>query len=246
MKIPSSHPRARSLRHREKIVQGVEQGITSTAGLIAHGRGETFDYLLGEKTHSFARKALQTATAALLTARHPVISINGNVAALLGKELALFSNRWNIPLEVNIFHHTKTREKRLVSYLKKCGAKKVLGSGSGRSKIIPSLAHARRKMHLDGIAKADVVFVPLEDGDRCQALMKMGKKVITIDLNPLSRTARYATITIVDELTRVFLNLEKSMETLHRKSPRFLKAILQSYNNRNILRLAEQTLRRRI
>jgi 4-phosphopantoate--beta-alanine ligase len=30
----------------------------------------------------------------------------------------------------------------------------------------------------------------------------MGKKVIAIDLNPLSRTARMAHITIVDELTR--------------------------------------------
>ena len=30
----------------------------------------------------------------------------------------------------------------------------------------------------------------------------MGKQVITIDLNPLSRTAQTAHITIVDELTR--------------------------------------------
>ena len=34
------------------------------------------------------------------------------------------------------------------------------------------------------------------------ALVKMGKKLITIDLNPLSRTAQTAHITIVDELTR--------------------------------------------
>ena len=53
-----------------------------------------------------------------------------------------------------------------------------------------------------GIGSADVVLVPLEDGDRCQALVDMGKQVITIDLNPLSRTAQTAHITIVDELTR--------------------------------------------
>ena len=34
------------------------------------------------------------------------------------------------------------------------------------------------------------------------ALVKMGKQVIAIDLNPLSRTAQTAHITIVDELTR--------------------------------------------
>ena len=55
---------------------------------------------------------------------------------------------------------------------------------------------------LNSIGSADVVLVPLEDGDRCEALVKMGKKVITIDLNPLSRTAQTAHITIVDELTR--------------------------------------------
>ena len=35
----------------------------------------------------------------------------------------------------------------------------------------------------------------------------MGKRVITIDLNPLSRTARTAHVTIVDELTRVLPQL---------------------------------------
>ncbi|HIN08360.1 MAG TPA: DUF137 domain-containing protein, partial [Candidatus Poseidoniales archaeon] len=47
----------------------------------------------------------------------------------------------------------------------------------------------------------------LEDGDRCQALVEMGKRVITIDLNPLSRTARTAHVTVVDELTRVLPQL---------------------------------------
>ena len=46
------------------------------------------------------------------------------------------------------------------------------------------------------------MLVPLEDGDRCQSLVDMGKQVIAIDLNPLSRTAQTAHITIVDELTR--------------------------------------------
>ena len=33
--------------------------------------------------------------------------------------------------------------------------------------------------------------------------MNMGKTVIVVDLNPLSRTAKMASITIVDELMRV-------------------------------------------
>ena len=49
---------------------------------------------------------------------------------------------------------------------------------------------------------ADVVLVPLEDGDRTEALKKMGKTVITFDLNPLSRTAQKADITIVDNVIR--------------------------------------------
>src|SRR3990172_4191571 len=56
MLINPSHPRYLSLKYREQLVQGVKMGITSTAGLIAHGRGEAFDYLLGEKTYSFNKR----------------------------------------------------------------------------------------------------------------------------------------------------------------------------------------------
>ena len=74
--------------------------------------------------------------------------------------------------------------------------------GKNANDKIPGLSSERAKCCSDGIGTADVVLVPLEDGDRCEALVKMGKKVITIDLNPLSRTAQTAHITIVDELTR--------------------------------------------
>ena len=60
----------------------------------------------------------------------------------------------------------------------------------------------RRFVHPEGIYRADVIFVPLEDGDRCQALRKMGKDVVTVDLNPMSRTSRTASITIVDNVVR--------------------------------------------
>ena len=57
-------------------------------------------------------------------------------------------------------------------------------------------------MDKNGIFSADVVLVPLEDGDRTIALKKAKKKIITFDLNPLSRTAQTADITIVDNVIR--------------------------------------------
>ena len=45
--------------------------------------------------------------------------------------------------------------------------------------------------------------VPLEDGDRCEVLISLGKEVLVVDLNPLSRTAKMATVTIVDEVSRM-------------------------------------------
>ena len=65
----------------------------------------------------------------------------------------------------------------------------------------------RAACHRDGILESDAILVPLEDGDRCQALVAMGKEVIVIDLNPLSRSAQQATIAIVDELSRALGNM---------------------------------------
>jgi len=59
--VPESHPRYASLRTRDAIVAGVERGVTSVHGLVAHGRGEAFDYLLGERTRGFAREAIDAA-----------------------------------------------------------------------------------------------------------------------------------------------------------------------------------------
>ena len=49
VKIPDSHPRKKSLISRNKIVNGSNEGLLAESALIAHGRGEAFDYLLGEK-----------------------------------------------------------------------------------------------------------------------------------------------------------------------------------------------------
>ena len=78
--VPESHPRYQSLLTRHRIEDGVAKGITSQQGLIAQGRGEAFDYLLGEETIPSADDAARAAAAHLLLADHPVLSVNGNVA----------------------------------------------------------------------------------------------------------------------------------------------------------------------
>ncbi|MDA1197251.1 MAG: phosphopantothenate/pantothenate synthetase [Nanoarchaeota archaeon] len=207
--VPKSHPRYSSLKIRDRIVAGVKKGITSEHGLLAHGRGEAFDYMIGEKTNAKAKQQIKKAAILLKKANHPVISVNGNVAALVPKQLVQLSKAIPAPLEVNIFHPSKAREKAIAKHLKKHGAREVLLPNTGKIKYIES---NRRFCNKEGQAKADVIFVPLEDGDRCEALIKMKKKVITIDLNEKSRTAKKATITIVDNVIRAMPLLIKELK----------------------------------
>ncbi len=194
---PKDHPRYKSLLAREKLVDASE--FVAKQGLIAHGRGEAFDYLLGEQTCLPALGAIKAASSALIEAKNPVISVNGNVVALAAREVARLSEISGAKVEVNLFHRTPERVAGLTKMMKKVG---IDALGANADDKIPGLSSERAKCCSDGIGSADVVLVPLEDGDRCEALVKMGKKVITIDLNPLSRTAQTAHITIVDELTR--------------------------------------------
>lgn len=198
--VPPTHPRYLSLITRERLVAGVERGVTSLHGLIAHGRGEAFDYLIGERTHPFAAQAIAAAAACLKAARHPVISVNGNACALAAADLVALAQATGARLEVNIFHTSPAREQAIRTMLLEAGAQEVLMPS--QTHALQHIDHNRKWVHPEGILIADVVCVPLEDGDRCGALVKNGKTVITIDLNPLSRTARMAQITIVDNLTR--------------------------------------------
>ena len=79
--------------------------------------------------------------------------------------------------------------------------------GENPDTTIPGLKGPRAKCESRGILQADVLLVPLEDGDRCEALVAMGKTVIVIDLNPLSRSSQRGSITIVDELSRCLENM---------------------------------------
>ena len=99
----------------------------------------------------------------------------------------------------------------------------------------------RKFVHPDGIFKADVVFVPLEDGDRCEALRKMGKAVVTVDLNPMSRTAQQANITIVDNVVRALPLLCQEIRELNDPTT---QDPLATYNNKAVLKKALQHISR--
>jgi len=233
LKVPKSHPRYLSLRYRHLLVEGFEKGYVARAGLIAHGRGECFDYLLGEKTIEEAHKAEKVAVVMLLLAKNPVISVNGNTAALVPREIVKLAKSLNAKLEINLFYRTRKRELIIKEILKKNGAGKVYGIG--RKARIPRLDSERGKADPEGIIKADVILVSLEDGDRTEALVRMGKKLISIDLNPLSRTSQKATVTIVDNIVRAVPNMIGIAKKFRYMRTEKLKTMIKKFDNRKNL-----------
>jgi 4-phosphopantoate--beta-alanine ligase len=238
MQVPKSHPRYESLKKREKIIDGMKAGIVAEAGLIAHGRGEAFDYLLGEKTVLEADLAEKIAAYHLLLAENPVISVNGNTAVLVPKEMVELSNLIPAKLEINLFYRTEERVKKIADILRNCGAKQVLGEKPDAE--IPGLEHKRALCTKEGTMNSDVILIPLEDGDRAFALKSMGKAIIAVDLNPLSRTSEAADVTIVDDVVRALprvlyhlnhiKNKEESLELMR-------NAIYGFDNNENLKKI---------
>ncbi|MEI6221942.1 MAG: phosphopantothenate/pantothenate synthetase [bacterium] len=235
MDIPENHPRYNSLLLRHKLEEGVNQGLVTPTGMVAHGRGEAFDYLLGEATPPATQAAIEAACALLLLAKHPVLSLNGNTTVLVPEEMIALGNAIPAKLEVNVFYgRTEERERKLAKYLEQFGAKNVLGVNPDGK--IPLLESARGNVSKEGISAADVVLVALEDGDRTEALIKMGKKVIAIDLNPLSRTPQMATVAIVDNITRCVPLLTKTVETMRSWSRERLQDVAEGFDNTAYLR----------
>lgn len=220
--VPLSHPRYNSLMGRKLLTEAAADGLLADSALIAHGRGEAYDYLLGEATCESARAAITQSAILMKDAKRCVISVNGNAVALAAADLIRCAAVLQCPIEINIYYRTPERMTALSSRLDRVKKEvrensapngwvgdwqtavsdvKILGINPDSR--IPNLDGPRANCCSEGILNADVIFVPLEDGDRCEALMKMGKKMIVVDLNPLSRTARRATVTIVDELMRM-------------------------------------------
>jgi 4-phosphopantoate--beta-alanine ligase len=239
--VPDDHPRAASLRTRHRIEAGVDAGLTSRQGLIAQGRGEAFDYLLGERTIDSADAATRAAAAHLLLAAHPVVSVNGNVAALAPEAVVALADAVDAAIEVNLFNRTDERMRAIAAHLREHGASDVKGlAADGR---IPGLSHERAKVDADGIGAADVVVVPLEDGDRAEALADMGKTEIVIDLNPLSRSLRTAAVPIVDNLVRALPNMAAHARELRDADRETLQGIVDAFDADAARRDAERAIR---
>ncbi len=213
--------------------------MVAQAGLIAHGRGEAFDYLLGENTTPEAEQAERMAASLLLKANNPVISVNGNVAALCPDTLVELSKEVRAHLEINLFYRTEERIEKIIEHLMNHGAENVLGAEPDAK--IPNLEHARALCTNEGIYSADVILVPLEDGDRAQALRDMGKTTIVIDLNPLSMSEKTANVTVVDEVTRAIPNIIKFAREF-REEPLKINFNNQSNLEKTVKRIGERLL----
>ncbi len=179
-----------------------------------------------------------------MIAKHPVISVNGNTASLVGRECVELAERIPAKIEVNLFHRTEERVRRIIEELESFGARDVLGDKPDAR--IEGLDHPRGLCCREGIYSADVVLVPLEDGDRCEALVKMGKKVIAIDLNPLSRTSQRASITIVDNVVRAIPNISKWVDELRDKDMDELREMVDSWDNKKSLQKILEYISKRI
>jgi 4-phosphopantoate--beta-alanine ligase len=236
--IPKNHPRYESLLLREKIVQAFKEGYLSDSGMIAHGRGETFDYLIGEKTTEAGKKAIEVAAAKFLLAGNPVISINGNTTALAIDDIIKLVKAIDGKIEINLFYRTKERVEIIENILKKKGYSDVLGTNHEQLCYIDGIESPRATASKEGIYTSDLILVPLEDGDRAEVLVNSGKEIIAIDLNPLSRTAQLSTITIVDNITRAIPLMIKEVERLKKLKTEELVDIVNKFSNEENLKEA--------
>ena len=233
--IPKNHPRYESLILREKIKKAHEEGYLADSGMIAHGRGEAFDYLIGEKTIAIAHEATKVAVATLILAKNPVISVNGNSIALAMDDIVDLANVLKGKIEINLFYRTKKRVEIIKNLFKEKNIH-VLGSDDDKLLFIDGIDSPRATASKEGIYSSDVVLVSLEDGDRTEILVNSGKIVIAIDLNPLSRTAQMADITIVDNIIRTIPLMIKIASEFKEKDEKFLKRIIANFSNEDNLK----------
>lgn len=239
MEISKDHPRYRSLVVRERMSELVREGVVAPTGLIAHGRGEAFDYLLGERTTETAQRSENVMAAHLLEAKRPVITINGNAAGLCAEGLLSLARAVPARVEVNLFHRSPERVEKVCRYLEAQGGRDILGRE--QASRLEGIASDRAMCATEGIYRADVVLIPLEDGDRAGALVKAGKIVLAIDLNPLSRTAVESHVTAVDELTRAVPNIERAVDGL-RDDPAERRRLIVSFRNDENLRRSREAM----
>ncbi|MHA1513723.1 MAG: phosphopantothenate/pantothenate synthetase family protein, partial [Candidatus Hodarchaeales archaeon] len=126
------------------------------------------------------------------------------------------------------------------------GAEKLLGIDPKKQTTIEEISHQRRIVDIDGIAISDCIFVPLEDGDRTQALKHLQKEVITVDLNPLSRTSLTASVSITNNITRAVNEMVDIAKELKQLSREELLIERSKLNNRKLLETALKFMSNRL
>jgi 4-phosphopantoate--beta-alanine ligase len=144
-------------------------------------------------------------------------------------------------LEVNLFNRTEERMQAIVDHLREHGAAEVKGLAADER--IPGLSHERAKVDADGIYDADVVLVPLEDGDRAAALSAMGKTNVVIDLNPMSRSPQTASVPIVDNVIRAIPNVTEHAREFADATDEELRAVVAAFDPDAALADAEARIR---
>ena len=234
--IPKSHPRYESLLLRDKMVKASEKGYLADSAMIAHGRGEAFDYLIGEKTTYPAKRAMYVAVAALLLSNNPVISVNGNATALAIDEIIDLANAVEAKIEINLFYRTDERVKIITKLYKDHGYKDILGSLDDNIEYLNDIPNNRSSASKTGIYTADTILIPLEDGDRAEILKKSGKNIITIDLNPLSRTSKMSDVSIMDNIVRAIPFMAKIAEDLKTQDKKVLIKLVNEFDNKENLK----------
>ncbi len=229
--IPESHPRYESLVLREKIVEASKEGYLADSAMIAHGRGEAFDYLIGEKTTYPAKRAIYVAVAALILSKNPVISVNGNATALAIDEIIEFAQLIDAKIEINLFYRTDERVKLITELYKNHGYENILGTLDDDIEYLDGIKNNRATASKTGIFEADTILIPLEDGDRAEILKKSGKNILTIDLNPLSRTSKMSDVSIVDNIVRAIPLMTKIAYDLKNQKRKELIEMVNDFDN---------------
>ena len=229
--IPESHPRYESLVLREKIVEASKEGYLADSAMIAHGRGEAFDYLIGEKTTYPAKRAIYVAVAALILSKNPVISVNGNATALAIDEIIEFAQLIDAKIEINLFYRTDERVKLITELYKDHGYENILGTLDDDIEYLDGIKNNRATASKTGIFEADTILIPLEDGDRAEILKKSGKNILTIDLNPLSRTSKMSDVSIVDNIVRAIPHMTKIAYDLKNQKRKELIEMVNDFDN---------------
>ena len=179
---------------------------------------------------------MYVAVAALLLSKNPVISVNGNATALAIDEIIDFARTIDAKIEINLFYRTDERVKLLTTLYRDHGYKEILGSLDDEIEYLNDIKNNRASASKTGIYTADTILIPLEDGDRAEILKKSGKNIITIDLNPLSRTSKMSDVSIMDNIVRAIPFMTKIAEDLKTQDKKVLIEMVNEFDNEENLK----------